>query len=117
MKITLVDAVLDGAAQRLAAREPFTALDVTTLLQAAQALRTALYGTQRLDDDPMPVFVLKGKDTFALDVVDAYFTRCLGHGLLAQASEVVDAAAEIRAWQDRHPDLVQLPDHPHEPAT
>lgn len=67
-------------------------------------------------DDPMPVFVVKGKDRLAPSAVDAYFTLCLAQGLGTQAAEVADAAREIREWQSRHPELVKIPDHKHVPA-
>lgn len=66
--------------------------------------------------DPMPVFVIKGKDRLAPAAVDAYFTLCLAQGLPEQAAEVADAAREIREWQDRNPDLVKTPNHPHVPV-
>lgn len=69
------------------------------------------------DPDPMPVFVIKGKDRLAADAVVAYYELCVAHGLSDQAGHVADAAREIRDWQARHPDLVETPDHPHVPAT
>jgi hypothetical protein len=68
-------------------------------------------------EDPMPVFVIKGKDALAPDTVQAYFTLCLAQGLTRQAAEVADAAREIREWQARNPDLVKTPDHPHVPVS
>lgn len=63
--------------------------------------------------DPMPVFVIKGKDQLAGKTIDWYRTYCEDEGLTEQAAQVADAAAEIRAWQARHPGLVKLPDHRH----
>lgn len=67
--------------------------------------------------DPMPVFVLKGKDALAPGIVDAYRRECRRHGLFAQAAEVELAFAEMADWQSRHPELVKLPDHAHVPAS
>lgn len=68
------------------------------------------------NDDPMPVFVLKGKDRLALGAISQYSLLCLKAGLIDQAAEVDKAYAEIRAWQGRHPELMKLPDHEHVPA-
>lgn len=72
--------------------------------------------TYPAEEDPMPVFVIKGKDRLAPDAVNAYYALCLAQGLSGQAAEVADAAREIRDWQARRPDLVKTPDHPHVPA-
>lgn len=72
--------------------------------------------TYPVEEDPMPVFVIKGKDRLAPAAVNAYFTLCLSRGLSGQAAEVADAEQEIREWQYRHPNLVKYPDHPHVPA-
>lgn len=67
-------------------------------------------------NDPMPVFVIKGKDQLALPAVHAYRQLCLDHGLVDQAVQVTRAYAELNGWQRRHPDRVALPDHEHVPA-
>lgn len=66
--------------------------------------------------DPMPVFVLKGKDALTPYVIEAYRERCVDEELYDQAHEVALALAEVEAWQRRHPELVKLPDHKHVPA-
>lgn len=66
--------------------------------------------------DPMPVFVIKGKDLLASPAVDAYRDLCSAYGLHEQADQVRAAADEIRTWQDRHIDQVKAPDHIHVPA-
>lgn len=65
----------------------------------------------------MPVFVIKGKDRLAPQAVNAYHALCRHFGLHDQAEQVLRARDEIDAWQERHPDLVKLPDHPHVPAS
>lgn len=72
--------------------------------------------THPAEEDPMPVFVIKGQDRLAADAVSAYYTLCLAQGLTDQAGQVADAVREIRDWQDRHPDLVKAPDHEHVPV-
>lgn len=68
--------------------------------------------------DPMPVFVLKGKDALAPGTI-AYYGRECGkhHGLHEQAEQVELAYQEMAGWQRRNPDLVALPDHKHVPVT
>jgi hypothetical protein len=66
--------------------------------------------------DPMPVFVLKGKDALAPFVIADYRRECERHGLTEQATQVLLALREMNAWQARHPELVKLPDHPHVPT-
>ena len=68
------------------------------------------------ESDPMPVFVIKGKDKLAPRAVDAYAQLCDTLGLDEQRRPVDLGAEEIRGWQQRHPGLVKLPDHPHVPA-
>lgn len=63
------------------------------------------------DADPMPVFVLKGKDALALATITFYREECASHGLVHQAHEVELAWREMIAWQQRHPERVKLPDH------
>ena len=69
-----------------------------------------------ITDDPMPVFVIKGKDALAVAAINAYQRLCERRELHWQADEVGKAAREIELWQERHPDLVKLPDHAHVPA-
>lgn len=66
--------------------------------------------------DPMPEFVIKGKDLLALPALRAYRKACERAGIPEQAREVGKAYEEIAAWQSRHPDVVRLPDHRHVPA-
>lgn len=68
------------------------------------------------DGDPMPLFVLKGKDLCAPDAIGAYQNACVARGLLDQGGQVRLAAREFTGWQTRHPELTKLPDHPHVPA-
>lgn len=88
--------------------------DVLALIRVAEAMRAKLYGPG--GSDPMPVFVIKGKDRIAPGAVEAYRDLCIEHDLREQAGEVWRAAEEIRRWQERHPDQVRLPDHEHVPA-
>jgi hypothetical protein len=66
--------------------------------------------------EPMPVFVIKAKDRLAAAAVEGYQRMCENAGLTEQASEVAKAVQEIRTWQQRHPERLQFPDHPHVPA-
>jgi hypothetical protein len=66
--------------------------------------------------DEMPVFVIKAKDALAVEAVRAYRDLCRKYDLVRQADEVAKALEEIIEWQDRHEDLMQLPDHKHVPA-
>ena len=88
--------------------------DVLALIRAAETMRVKLYGT--VDHDPMPVFVLKGKDLLAPDAIAAYQNACAARGLDEQARQVWLALGEIAGWQSRNPGLVKLPDHPHVPV-
>lgn len=72
--------------------------------------------TATYDPDPMPVFVLKGKDRLALDTIHHYKWLCREAGLLDQADEVEKAVDEMVAWRVRNFDRVQFPDHPHVPV-
>jgi hypothetical protein len=69
-----------------------------------------------LDDDPMPVFTIKGQDRLALETIEAYWVLCKRLGLHQQADEVSKALDEMRAWQNRNPGRMKLPDHEHRPA-
>lgn len=69
-----------------------------------------------ISGDPMPVFVIKGKDKLALDAIRAYRALCEERGLREQAREVGKALREMRLWQQRNDAAMQLPDHPHVPA-
>lgn len=68
-------------------------------------------------DNQMPVFVIKGKDRLALDTIRAYQALCTDHGLTEQAREVGKAYREVLDWQRWNPGALQLPDHPHVPAS
>lgn len=68
-----------------------------------------------IDDDSMPVFVIKAKDRLAVAAVRYYGELCVEAGLTGQSREVAKALAEIVSWRSRHRDLIQMPDHPHVP--
>lgn len=68
------------------------------------------------NQDPMPVFVLKGKDALAPGVVDYYRRECHRHGLIDQAKQVGLAFEEMAAWQRDNPERVKLPAHNHVPV-
>jgi hypothetical protein len=93
--------------------------DPTADPEYARALEIMIFanGGRYVDPDPMPVFVIKGKDRLAPEAVAAYGDLCACADLLDQASEVEAALAEINDWQRRHPDMVETPDHQHIPAT
>jgi hypothetical protein len=76
----------------------------------------AVVGLTELTEDPMPVFVIKAKDEFAVSAVSAYRRLCEARGLDDQAAQVRLAAAEMSAWRERNPGAVKLPDHPHIPV-
>jgi hypothetical protein len=82
----------------------------------ARAGQPAQTPTVQAPLDPMPVFVIKGKDRLAPDAVAAYSDLCLAGELDEQWAEVQAALAEIICWQRRHPGLVETPDHKHVPA-
>ncbi len=88
--------------------------DVLALIRAAETMRAKLYGS--VDDDPMPVFVIKGKDQLAPHAVSAYVELCERAGLPDQAREARYATGEIQNWQFRNRDRVKLPDHKHVPV-
>jgi hypothetical protein len=64
----------------------------------------------------MPVFVLKGKDALALATIAAYRQECFDSRLFEQAQQVNLAYREMASWQNRHRDLIKLPDHKHVPV-
>ncbi len=66
--------------------------------------------------DPMPVFVIKGKDALAVPAIEAYRRQCIEHGLDMQAASVERSIDEVKRWQSRNIDATKLPDHPHVPA-
>jgi len=72
--------------------------------------------SSEITGDPMPVFVIKGKDLLALGAIAMYRQLCLANGLTRQAAEVDRAYAEVEGWQARNPDVVWMPDHVHVPA-
>ena len=96
------------------------ALETAHLPQAFELLRALDEAAAELagpaEGDPMPVFVIKGKDVLAPDAIAAYQNACAARGLNEQARQVWLALGEVAGWQSRHPDLVKLPDHPHVPA-
>lgn len=101
----------EAAARRIL--NMMTEAELAKLRESVQKLSVAL---RSMEPDPMPVFVIKGKDKLAPRAVDAYAQLCDTLGLDEQRREVELAAEEIRGWQQRHRDLVKLPDHPHVPA-
>lgn len=112
---------LPGQAGALASSLGFDRDDLPISIGVALVLlaagRTTAAGPEApVEAEPMPVFVIKGKDSLAPAAVDAYFTLCLAQGLTGQAAEVADAAREIREWQARNPHLVKAPNHPHVPV-
>lgn len=66
--------------------------------------------------DPMPQFIIKGKDFLAARAVAAYMNLCFDYGQQSQAGQVAKALAEIVEWQERNPEVVQMPDHEHVPV-
>jgi hypothetical protein len=69
------------------------------------------------DEDPMPVFSIKGTDHLAVKAIIAYRRLCILHGLDNQAYEVARAAGEMGRWQQRNPAQVNWPSHQHVPAS
>ncbi len=91
--------------------------DYHRLVHVARQLRAYIASIHGPDtDDPMPVFVLKAQDRLAIKAVNAYQDACETAGRLDQARQVMRAADEIVAWQERHQDLVKFPDHEHVPV-
>jgi hypothetical protein len=88
--------------------------DVLGLIRAAEAMREKLYGP--VAGDPMPRFVIGGKDKLARAAVAEYHNLCLQAGLRDQAAQVFLAMSEIIRWQARNPGHVKLPDHEHVPV-
>ncbi len=88
--------------------------DILALIRAAETMRAKLYGP--VADDPMPVFVIKAKDAFAVSAVWEYQRLCESRGLDAQAAQVRLARVEMSEWRERNPGAVKLPDHPHVPV-
>lgn len=115
MSLPEIDAALDKA-KNCWDRNP-TSEVMFALIQAAETLRAQLFGSTRVDTDPMPVFVVRGKDNLAVAMVNHYLDLCIRHGLTAQAGEVAPAVEEIRRWRQRNRDKVQWPDHQHVPVT
>lgn len=70
-----------------------------------------------MQPDPMPVFVVKGKDFLAPGTVEAYRDMCVDAGLANQAREVALAHEEIMQWQTRNPHRLRWPAHEHVPVT
>jgi hypothetical protein len=66
--------------------------------------------------DVEPEFVIKARDAFAVNRIEAGIEILIANGLREQASEERKAADEMRAWQQRHPEKVHDPDHEHVPA-
>lgn len=66
--------------------------------------------------EDMPVFVIKGKDMLASQTIAHYRNLCSMYGLDSQAIEVQRALDEMYAWQERNPELMGAPDHPHVPV-
>jgi hypothetical protein len=66
--------------------------------------------------DAMPVFTIEGHDRLAIRAINYYADLCSELGLADQAREVLEAAREMRAWQQRNPDRMKHPDHQHQPV-
>jgi len=67
--------------------------------------------------DPMPVFVIKAKDSLAIAAISAYHRLCEQAGLDDQAAQVRLAEAEMRGWRERNADKVDHPNHRHIPVS
>lgn len=90
---------------------------VHALLYVAEAMRAYIASIHGDDlDDPMPVFVLKAKDKLTSRALVGYIEACDDVGLGEQTRQVLRAADEFTAWQERNPDRVKLPDHKHVPV-
>lgn len=63
--------------------------------------------------DPMPVFVLHGKDRLAIETIKFYRNLCIVNGLYDQMREVEKALDEMYEWVERNPDQMKFPDHEH----
>lgn len=111
-----IDEALDGARARWDHGEAQYEPEILALIRAAESMRAQLFGSHRDDVDPMPVFVIKGKDQFAPHAVSAYVELCERAGLPDQARQARHATGEIQNWQFRNRDQVKLPDHTHVPA-
>lgn len=109
-----VDEALAAARARFDHAEAPYDPDVLSLIRAAEAMRAKLYGP--VGADPMPVFVIKGKDILAPHAVSAYAVLCDAQGFFSQSREVRRAVDEIQDWQWRNRDQVKPPDHPHVPV-
>jgi hypothetical protein len=114
MDLSDIDAAINGARDRWGHADAQHNEDMLALIAAAEAMREKLYGPDGCD--PMPVFVVKGKDLLAPDAIAAYQNACAERGLNEQARQVWLALGEVAGWQSRHPELVKLPDHPHVPV-
>jgi hypothetical protein len=64
----------------------------------------------------MPVFVIKGKDKFALRLLITHRDLCIANGLIKQSLEDQKAIDELVDWQDENPELMKFPDHKHIPV-
>lgn len=95
---------------------PEAPIEWNELEEMAEDGSVAVLGFTELTDDPMPVFVIKAKDEFAVSAVSAYRRLCEARGLDDQAAQVSLAAAEMSAWRERNPAAVKLPDHEHIPV-
>lgn len=69
--------------------------------------------TNNVKPDPMPRFVLLGKDKHTPETILAYAHACDRAGNHAQHDEAVKAYYEMLEWQQRNPDKVKEPDHKH----
>lgn len=108
-----------------AGTDPQQAIAQQAALRMDEKLITAAVNLQRVRacpdrrpgmTDPMPVFVIKAKDSLAMSAVEAYRILCRHSGMPGQADQVQLALDEIEAWQGRNPELVKPPYHRHMPA-
>jgi hypothetical protein len=115
------DLIAEITASELGTSGLLTVVHIINMLGLAYTFTVDVEGVppdfaRRNEVDPMPVFVIKGKDSLAPAAVMAYADLCVGAGLEDQASEVESAFLEITEWQRLHPEAVKTPDHKHVPA-
>jgi hypothetical protein len=111
-----IDEALDGVRAKWDHGDAPYVPEILALIRAAESMRTQLFGSLRDDVDPMPVFVLRGRDGMTIKTLECYREYCADEGLDDQADQVHEAINEITEWQQRNPGLVKLPDHAHVPA-
>jgi len=61
--------------------------------------------------DDEPVFLIRAKDRFAMDILRVYHDLCVKAALpVAQLESLAKADAEVRDWRLKHADRVKNPD-------